>query len=168
VGLQKRQNTKSSRLVVLAGLLLGNIAATGFAQGTVVFTWHGDSGYFHASFQVTDAEMLPGATWSSPLFLNSLAATNPLGFSYHGGDSSSAGSGGVYPNGSFWVGNDFIDFGRGAELHEGTGVMFEKPISGSITWFEGGHWTYAETPEPSSTALITLAAALWAYKSAKT
>jgi hypothetical protein len=130
------------------------------AQGTFLFTWHGNSNLFQASFEVTAAEMQPGASWESSLFANSLVVTNPLGFVYHGGDSSSVGSGGVYPDGSFWLTYDFVDFTRGMEVHEGagngTGTIFEKPIPGPITSFENGYWSYATIPEPSVAALSGL------------
>jgi hypothetical protein len=146
-------------------------AKTSFGQGTVLFTWHGDSDLFHASFEVTSAEMQPGASWESSLFASSLTVTNPLGFVYHGGDSSSVGSGGVYSDGSFWLTYTFVDFSRGTELHEGagngTGTIFEKPISGSITSFENGYWTYSVVPEPSSLSLIGLGAVVWVAKTFK-
>src|SRR5437879_554502 len=78
-----------------------------FAQGTFEFTWHGDSNYFQASFDVTGAEMQPGAVFNSPLFLSSMSVTNPLGQTYHGGDSSSAGSGSYIPWGLNIQMNDF-------------------------------------------------------------
>jgi hypothetical protein len=148
---------------VLALCLLNATAA--FGQGTVLFTWHGDSNLFQASFEVTSAEMQPGASWESSLFANSLTITNPLGFVYHGGDSSSVGSGGVYSDGSFWLTYTFVDFSRGTELHEGagngTGTIFEKPISGSITSFENGYWTYFVVPEPSAASLFVIGGGLW-------
>jgi hypothetical protein len=137
----------------------------------VLFTWHGDSNLFQASFEVTAAEMQPGASWESSLFAKSLTVTNPLGFVYHGGDSSSVGSGGVYSDGSFWLTYTFVDFSRGTELHEGagnrTGTIFEKPISGSITSFENGYWSYSIVPEPSTVCLVTLGAVIVTFKSLK-
>ncbi len=155
----------------LGFLLLVALPTSSFGQGTVLFTWHGDSGLFQASFDVTAAEMQPGASWESSLFANSLTVTNPLGFVYHGGDSSSVGSGGVYSDGSFWLTYTFVDFSRGTELHEGagngTGTIFEEPISGSITSFENGYWTYSVVPEPSSLTLIGLGAVVWVAKTFK-
>src|SRR6266481_256045 len=127
---------------VLALCLLNAKAA--FGQGTVLFIWHGDSKLFQASFEVTAAEMQPGAGWESSLFANSLTVTNPLGFVFHGGDSSSVGSRGVYSDGCFWRTYTFVEFSRGTALHEGggngTGTIFEKPISASITSSENGYW----------------------------
>ena len=66
--------------VITALLLYGN----SFAQGKFEFTWHGDSNYFQASFQVYDYEITTGSNFSSDLFRSSLAITNPLGQTYLG------------------------------------------------------------------------------------
>jgi hypothetical protein len=66
------------------------------AQGTMLFTWHGVSNYFQASFQITEAEWQPGARWTSDLFMDSMSVSSLSGATYHGGDSSSGGTGGVY------------------------------------------------------------------------
>ena len=39
------------------------------AQGTVLFTWHGDSNFFQATFQVPGEELQPG-THFGQLFLD--------------------------------------------------------------------------------------------------
>src|SRR5712675_3602470 len=103
--------------VALACVLLAICANRAHAQGTFLFTWHGNSNLFQASFEVTAAEMQPGAEWNSPLFLSSLSVTNPLGYSYHGGSSSSLGGGGVYPEGGTWyVTFQLNDYSRGTEV----------------------------------------------------
>jgi hypothetical protein len=150
-------------MVKLRGLMaLGLFCANAvLAQGTVLFTWHGNSNLFQASFEVTAAEMQPGAEWNSPLFLSSMSVTNPSGFSYHGGSSTSLGGGGVYPDGSTWyVTFQLNDYSRGTEVLLGgqgsQGLIHEKPFSGPDIYFEPGYWTYAPIPEPSIGALSTL------------
>jgi hypothetical protein len=80
---------------MLAAITL-SLATLG-ARADYLFTWHGDSNVFKASFEVNGDEMQPGAVFNSPLFLSSISVTNPLGQTYHGGDSSSAGSGTYIP-----------------------------------------------------------------------
>ena|SRR5689334_1995128 len=140
-----------------------------FAQGTVLFTWHGSSNLFHASFEVTAAEMQPGAVWNSPLFLSSMSVTNPLGFTYHGSDGSNLGGGGVYADGSTWyLSFQLNDYSRGTEVLLGgqgnQGLIHEKPFSGPDIYFEPGYWTYTPIPEPSTGALLSLGVAAWAFK----
>src|SRR4051812_42254875 len=53
-------------------------------QGTMLFTWHGDSNFFQASFEATQVDLQPGSKLSdSPLFLSTLSITNPDGGMYH-------------------------------------------------------------------------------------
>lgn len=143
-----------------------------FAQGTFEFTWHGDSNVFQASFSVTGAEMQPGTTFSSPLFLSSMAVTNPLGQTYHGGDSSSDGSGSYIP----WVlGFQLNDFQRSTELlihsgdyagstHRTSGEIREETFSGVGIFYERGYWSVAQIPEPSTAALLGTAGIIWLWQ----
>jgi hypothetical protein len=147
-------------LFVLAFLYVG----TSFGQGTFLFTWHGDSNVFQASFEVTGAEMQPGALFSSPLFLNSMAVTNPLGQTYYASDATSGGSGSYIP----WVlGYQINDFQRSTEvlLHSGeyagsqyrtSGDIREQNFSGVGIFYERGYWTFAQIPEPSPILLFGL------------
>ena len=135
----------------------------GVAQGTFQFTWHGESNFFQASFEVTSAEMQPGAVFSSDLFLGSMSVTDPLGQSYHGGDSTSAGSGTYIPWGLSFQLNDFQ---RNTEVllfsgdyagsqHRTSGGMWEKPFSDpNYLWAERGYWSVAQVPEPSAVAVL--------------
>jgi len=141
------------------------------AQGTFLFTWHGNSNLFQASFEVTAAEMQPGAEWNSPLFLSSMSVTNPLGYSYHGGSSSSLG-GGVNPDGSTWyVTFQLNDYSPGPEVLLGgqgsQGLIHEKPFSGPDIYFEPGYWIYAYVPEPSTMSLLAVAAIVWRARTAE-
>lgn len=132
------------------------------AQGTFQFTWHGQSNYFQASFILTDAEMQPGATFSSPEFTNSVSIDSLSGFTYNVKNDESLFGGGVNP---WQFRMTFVDFNRGVELFvrslsfpvgQMAGEIEEKPISGSDLYFESGFWTYAEIPEPSVAALSGL------------
>ena len=71
-----------------------------FAQGTVLFAWHGQSNIFQASFEVTAAEMLPGAIWNSDVFSNSITITSLSGATYHNDSPSDYAAGGTYANGT--------------------------------------------------------------------
>jgi hypothetical protein len=161
------------RLALLLSIGLFSIQAT-FAQGTYQFTCHGDSNFFQASFEVTGAEMQPGAVWNSALFYNSIAIISPSGVTYHYDDPSDSIAGGCYANGTgWWFGGVLIDFTHGTEVSAGgqgyfgvtgDGLIHEKPFSGADLWFDPGHWTYLNVPEPSTAALLIIPAIGWAVK----
>jgi hypothetical protein len=140
------------------------------AQGTYQFTWHGNSSFFQASFAVTDAEMQPGAVWNSALFYNSIAITSPSGLTYHYDDPSDYAAGGCYANGTGWnFGLGLVDFtqgtevlGGGQEYQGGGGLIHEKPLFATDTWYEPGYWTVLHVPEPSAGALLVLGAVVCA------
>ena len=156
------------KLYSIVGLLLLSTAMV-MAQGTFEFTWHGDSNVFQASFSVTGAEMQPGSTFGSPLFLSSMAVTNPLGQTYHGGDSSSDGSGSYIP----WViGFQLNDYQRSTELlirsgdyagstHRTSGEIREETFSGVGIFYERGYWSVAQIPEPSVGVFLALGTIVW-------
>ena len=143
-----------------------------FAQGTFEFTWHGDSNYFQAMFEVTGAEMQPGAVFNSPLFLSSMSVTNPAGQTYYGGDSSSAGSGSYIPWG---LNIQMNDFSRNTEVllfnadyagntHRTSGIIEEKPFSDpNFLWSERGYWSVAQVPEPSLGSMLIAGAIVHRY-----
>src|SRR5438132_12721286 len=86
-------------------------------QGTVLFTWHGDSNFFHASFEVTAAEMQPGAIWSSELFSNSITIDSRSGVTYHADNPSDYIAGGTYSNGAgSYFSMALFDFNHGMEV----------------------------------------------------
>src|SRR6266403_3708840 len=61
------------------------------ARADYLFTWHyiyPQFQKFQGSFEHTDAEMQPGATFNSDLFLNSISITSPEGITYRGDDPS--------------------------------------------------------------------------------
>ena len=132
------------------------------AQGTMLFTWHGQSNYFQASFILTDAEMQPGAGFSSPDFTNSVNVESLSGFTYNVKNDESSFTGGVNPWG-FRIA--FVNFDTGMELFVGSlgfpytgmaGFIQEKPMFGTELYYENGFWTYNEIPEPSAAALSGL------------
>jgi hypothetical protein len=133
-----------------------------FAQGTFQFTWHGQSNYFQSSFILTDAEMQPGATFSSPEFTNSIGVDSLSGESYRYNAGSTSFDGGVNP----WsFGVVFVDFDHSTEMFihsvafppgSMSGTMDEQTMSGQTLYFEQGFWTYTAIPEPSIAALSTL------------
>src|SRR5712672_2433022 len=151
------------RCALVLGLLVLALPVASFAQGTFQFTWHGNSNYFQASFVVTDAEMQPGAMFSSPDFTNSAQVDSLSGFSYNLKDNPNFILGGLNP----WSWEiAMFDFNRGTEifLNGGepprggkAGTIEEKPMSGSDLFFEQGFWTVTEIPEPSVGALSGLA-----------
>jgi hypothetical protein len=159
------QGSAMVRLVALLSIcLLSREAAV--AQGTYLFTWHGDSNYFQTTFQVTDAEMQPAVPLGSQLFFSSLSITSPSGITYTYQPSTSLVMGGLNP----WAfGIEFVDFGHGTELFvDGgeppigamTGVIQEKWISGPDLGYENGYWGYSYIPEPSPVAFLILIAVL--------
>jgi hypothetical protein len=139
-----------------------------FAQGTFLFTWHGQSNFFQASFELTAADMLPGGRFTSQLFYNSMTVDSLSGESYHGGTSASAGSGGFYPDApGFFLSFQLNDFNTQMEVLVSDALIHEKPFSGGDVYFEPGYWTYSEIPEPSTMTLIALGATVVTLKSLK-
>src|SRR5437762_3511288 len=49
-----------------------------FAQGTMLFTWHGQSNLFQGSFQLSETQTQPGAPLGSSVFFNSISFTSSL------------------------------------------------------------------------------------------
>jgi PEP-CTERM motif len=132
----------------------------------MLFTWHGVSNYFQASFQITEAEWQPGARWTSQLFMDSMSVSSLSGATYHDGDSSSGGTGGVYvdPPDAWYLTFQLNDFSRQVEMLVSNTSMREKPFFGPDIYFEPGYWTYSTIPEPSTGALLALGVAAWALK----
>ena len=158
-------------LALLAGTFLWVNSVD--AQGTILFTWHGDSNFFQASFQVYYDEIQPGTNFSSALFLDSLSAITPTGQTYHGGDSSSDGHGSFIP----WnLSVQMNDFQRSTELlmvggnlfgspYRTAGVIWEQSMSGSpIFRSEPGYWTAVQIPEPSIAGIAIFGVGIFASK----
>jgi hypothetical protein len=149
------------RLVALLSIcLLSREAAV--AQGTYLFTWHGDSNFFQATFSVTQAEMQPGASFNSSVFYDSISVASISGVSYYYATSGSA-MGDASP---FALSIDLLNLSHGTEVHLGagsdfTGIADEKPFSGPHLYTELGYWSYQYVPEPSTSALLCLGTAVW-------
>jgi len=148
--------------LLLCGLLWTNSVS---AQGTVQFTWNGQSNIFRATFQVNYPEIMPGSNFSSHLFVTSMAVTNPMGQTYLASDGNSDGNGSFLPwNLAYYM----PDFQRDTLLvltggGQFPGVPFrtsgdirEIGPSGTTLWYEQGYWTAVQIPEPSSIALFCL------------
>lgn len=145
-------------LIAFIGLAALIVASRARAQGTMLFTWHGASNYFQATFEITEAEWQPGARWTSDLFMDSMSVNSLSGATYHGGDSSSGGTGGVYldPPDTWYLAFQLNDFSRQVEVLVSNISIREKPFSGPNIYFEPGYWTYQTIPEPSVAALSGL------------
>jgi hypothetical protein len=153
-------------LLTALGMFCENAA---FAQGTVLFTWHGNSNFFQASFEITAAEMQPGGHFTSQLFYDSISVDSLSGVHYTYNNTGIA-NGDANP---FALSIDLVDFDRSTEVHLGAGYDFqgiidEKPFSGSTHLYtELGYWTYTSVPEPSTVSLAILGAGLWLLRRRK-
>jgi hypothetical protein len=150
------------KLILLISLLSAAINSS-LGQGTVLFTWHGNSNFFQASFMVTAAEMQPGGHFTSQTFYDSISVDSLSGVHYSYGTTGIA-DGDSNP---FSLSIDLVDFGRSTEVHLGAGddfqgIIDEKPFSGSSHLYtELGYWTYSYVPEPSAISLAMVGAGLW-------
>ena len=144
--------------LLLAAFLL--CAASAFAQGTVLFTWHGDQNLFQASFQVLASQMAPNSNFEEAgPFYSTFTITAPDAYFPPGTCYGTGGDpmlNGFDINGNlmlavgsppFWV--PAVGFAAGASQDS----MHEYDNGNYIT-SEGGHWTWAPIPEPSTFALL--------------
>jgi len=143
-------------------LLAAFLPCAAFAQGTVLFTWHGNSNFFQASFEITAAEMQPGGHFTSQLFYDSISVDSLSGIHYSYGGTGIA-NGDAQP---FALAIDLFDFNRGTEIYldgasDFTGIADEKPFSGAHLFTERGYWTYTYVPEPSMGSLLVVAVGVW-------
>src|SRR5882762_6256753 len=74
----------------LAALIIGLATFKAGAQGTMLFTWHGNSNFFQASFEITEAESLSGQLFNSTLWTNSIQITSLDGLTYRASDQQPA------------------------------------------------------------------------------
>jgi hypothetical protein len=152
--------------LLLFGLLWTTMV---FGQGTtanILYTWHGNSGYFQASFQVTPDENQPGQYFEFGPFKSTFSVTSPddtypaAGGSFSGEDVSGFG-----PPLKLSVTMTDPVGGKGVEVFGSSGFFMidEYLLSnpGVIPWRESGYWTSAPLPEPSILSLAGLAMVLW-------
>jgi len=115
----------------LVALIIGLATVNGSAQGTMLFTWHGQSNFFQASFEVTAAEMLPGSIWTSDTFSNSITITSLSGATYHNDSPSDYAAGGTYANGTGpYFSMALLNFGTSTEVLVSSALIHERPFSG--------------------------------------
>jgi hypothetical protein len=149
-------------LNLLASLLcLLPLAAGG--QG-YVWTWHGDSGLFQGTFQVSEAEMQLGSFFNSTLFTNSIAITSPDGLTYVATNYP-----GPYVGGSYGpplrLGITLIDQATLSRIeadvvpNQGSSIHEDSPLPNGQHG-ESGFWSYAYVPEPASSSLLVLGACI--------
>jgi hypothetical protein len=149
------------RCLIALGLFCAKAA---LAQGTMLFTWHGQSNLFQGSFQVSEAQMQSGVPLSSPVFFNSISFTSSLSgiaYTYDTRNYNTLGS--VNP----WVFVvDLFDVTRGTQLTIYGGEPPVGGMAGSIEehsvssgpyfdYTENGHFSVSQIPEPSSVTLST-------------
>ncbi len=153
----------------LVALILGLATFKAGAQGTMLFTWHGNSNFFQASFEITEAESLSEQLFNSTLWTNSIQITSLDGLRYRASDVPNPYIGGIFgpPLNLIMILADQTTFssinvsvvpGQGASISE------SSPLPNGRHG-ESGFWTYELIPEPSTTALISLGAIVWIGKS---
>lgn len=148
--------------LLLVCLFSGQIAK---GQGAFLFTWHGQSNLFQASFEVTAAEMQSGTRLGSSVFFNSISFTSSLsGVSYKYDSSLDPVGGGVNPWSwgmvlySTETGTQINVSGGEPPIGAMQGLIIEHPFQAGQNFYytEGGYWTYSVVPEPSVAALSGL------------
>lgn len=140
-----------------------------FAQGTMLFTWHGENNYFQASFQITEAETLPGSMFNSSLWTNSIEITSLDGLTYRASDQFPA----PHISGRFGppLGFSYIlaDQNTESSIHvavvpgAGAAISENSPLPNGHNG-EQGFWTYEVIPEPSTCSLFILGAGILLIK----
>src|SRR5882762_817314 len=142
-------------------LLVLSLPIGSFAQGTMLFTWHGNNNYFQASFQTTMDETLPGSIFNSSLWTNSIQVTSLDGLTYRASDQKPA----PYIVGQFGPPLSFTyifaDQNTESSIHvavvpfQGAAIYENSPLPNGHN-AEQGFWTNATIPEPSVAALSGL------------
>jgi PEP-CTERM motif len=147
-------------LVLAAAITLCANAA--FAQGTMLYTWHGNNNLFQASFQIYDYQQTPGSYFEYGPFAPSFTVTSLDHVFLPGTFSSATDAGNGYlPYLKFTVRLTDPSF-PGATIYAfcddslvGADEIHEQ-INHVNTSGEGGYWSFAPVPEPSAVSLLTL------------
>jgi hypothetical protein len=129
-----------------------------FAQGTVLFTWHGDSNFFQASFETTQAEMDSGQPFNSSLFTNTVQISSLDGLMYRASEQQPAPF--IYGRFSPPLSLTFIlaDQSTLSRIEanvvpgQGASIVETSPLPNGRNG-ESGFWSYEVIPEPSSATL---------------
>ena len=152
------------------------VSFTASARADYLFTWHyifPQLQRYQASFELSDAEMQPGASFNSDLFRNSISVSSLDGVSYNAKDPDWSDAGGHFgPTFVFYV-NTHDDSHTLSLSAVAVGPTDMPPdpsnIQGSITEYfpdgqfttERGWWSYQQIPEPSTAAFFGVAGILW-------
>jgi hypothetical protein len=137
------------------------------AQGTLLYTWHGNQNLFQASFEIYDFEQTPGTYFSGTgLFDRTITVASPdhtwpptpgIGTADNEYVSGYRGS---FPYALFLdavLGDSSLPNVRVFVF--ASGIDEQNWIGGSPTgsrYGESGYWTFAPVPEPSCAALVVL------------
>jgi hypothetical protein len=146
------------RCLIALGLLC---AKASFAQGTMLFTWHGDNNYFQASFQITMDETLPGSIFNSSLWTNSIQITSLDGLTYRAGDQEPvahiAGRFGPPLSLTYILADQATESSITVAVvpFQGAAISENSPLPNGH-YGEQGFWTYEVIPEPSIATLSVL------------
>jgi hypothetical protein len=153
------------KCLIVLGLFCANAV---LAQGTMLFTWHGDSNFFQASFQITMDETLPGSVFNSSLWTNSIQITSLDGLTYRASNQSPAPhiSGRFEPLGFTYILADqstesslyvTVVSGQGAAINEISNLPNGRHG-------EYGFWSYEVVPEPSMVSILLCGSVVWLIK----
>ncbi len=124
----------------------------------MLFTWHGNNNYFQASFEVTEAETLPGSIFNSSLWTNTIQISSLDGLTYRANNQLPA----PYIVGQFGPPLSFTyilaDQNTESSIHvvvvpfQGSAISENSPLPNGHN-AEQGFWSYEVIPEPSPFAL---------------
>ena len=152
-------------------LITALTATSALAQGTILYTWHGNSGYFQGSFQVLPEENQPGQYFEFGPFKSTFSVISPdeiypaAGGSFTGEDASGYG-----PPLKLSVTMNDPTSDRGVDVfaYNGDCDISEYTLSTSVVlWRERGYWTYAAIPEPLLVSMLGLAAIVWRIRTSQ-
>jgi hypothetical protein len=162
---------------LLAAAALG---ITSNAEADYLFTWHyilPQFQKFQGSFELTDAEMQPGATFNSDLFRNSVEISSLDGVYFNAKDPNWSDVGGHFdpqqsdPPFVMYINthDDSHTISLSAVAAGTPDPSGANPLMGSISEYfpdgstvtEHGWWSFQQIPEPSCSAFLFLAGVVW-------
>jgi hypothetical protein len=145
----------------LLSLTLTVMSLSALAQGNFLYTWHGDSSLFQASFEISADEQQPGAYFESGTLKNTFTVVAP--------DHN-------FPPSTFLSREDTSGFGPPLQLSvtmadpaSGTGVHATSTSTSGLFFVdeyrlaenadirhESGYWTFAQVPEPTTLTIVII------------
>jgi len=156
------------------------VFATLSAHADYLFTWHyifPQLQRYQASFELTDAEMQPGATFNSDLFKNSVEISSLDGVAFNAKDPNWSDVGGHFdpqqsdPPFVMYINthDDSHTISLSAVAVGTPDPSGANPLMGSISEYfpdgttvtEHGWWSFQQIPEPSFGALLALGGIAW-------